>query len=186
MLNILSKKVKRTIVRIQPYMHEVFDEVYSNLEKVAEAGAYGVIIEGMKYKKKKKGLVRIGTDYTYPYELIKQDFLKLKKRAHELGLKIYAGENRIRKLGDSLTCCGIDGLEGFIPNTFNLNHILNGDITKPTKAQEQEGTGNPFRAINPETIKGNIFDAQSFSYNMLSIYKQQKKKIDDVMGVSKK
>lgn len=185
-LSILSKKVKRTIVRIQPYMHEVFDEVYNNLSKVAEAGAYGVIIEGMKYRSKKSGMVKIGADYTYPYELIKQDFLKLKKEAHRLGLKIYAGENRIRSLGDSLTCCGVDGMEGFIPNKFNLNHILNGDVKKPTAKQKEKNTGNCFRAMEASTVKGNIVDKQSFAYNMLDFYKRKKKNINDVMGVSKK
>ena len=186
MLSILSKRVKRTIVRIQPYMHEVYEEVYENLEKIAGAGAYGVIIEGMKYRNKKDGLVKIGSDYSYPYEVIKEDFLKLKKRAHELGLKIYAGENRIRKLGDSLTCCGIDGLEDFIPNTFNLNHLLNGDKTQPTKQQDKPNTGNCFRAMEASTIKGSIIDRQSFSFNMLNFYKKKKKNIDDIMGISKK
>lgn len=186
MLGILSKRVKRTIVRIQPYMHEVFDEVFENLSKIAEAGAYGVIIEGMKYRNKKEGMVRIGSDYTYPYNVIKSDFLKLKAEAHRLGLKIYAGENRIRKLGDSLTCCGIDGLEGFIPNRFNLNHILNGDKAEPTERQKQKGTGTCFKTLEPTTINTRIVASQSFAYTMLELYKKRKKTINDVMGVSKK
>lgn len=185
-LSILSKNVKRTIVRVQPYMHEVFQEVYDNLEKIKKAGAYGVIIEGMKYRGKKTGLVKVGGDFTYPYELIKEDFLKLKQRAHELGLKIYAGENRIRKYGDSLTCCGIDDLDEFKPNIFNLNHLLNNDKTTPTNKQKEKCTGNCFRAMEASTVKGNIVDANSFAYNMLNFYKTKKKNIDEVMGVNKK
>lgn len=186
MLKIVSKRVKRTIVRIQPYMHEVFDEVFANLSKVKEAGAYGVIIEGMKYNKKKEGLVKVGGDWTYPYELIKEDFMKLKAEAHRLGLKIYSGENRTRKLGDNLTCCGIDGLKDFQPNTFNLNHLLNGDKQVPTKQMQEMKTGHCFRALNPSTVKGNEVDKKSFAYNMLDLYKRNKKNIDEVMGTNKK
>ena len=186
MLKILSSNVKRTIVRIQPYMHEVYDEVFNNLKLIKEAGAYGVIIEGMKYRNKKPGMVKVGSDFTYPYNLIKQDFLKLREEAHRLGLKIYAGENRIRIYGDSLTCCVVDGLEGFKPNTFNLNHILNKDKTEPTNKQKEKRTGNCFRAMEASTVKGNIVDEQSFAYNMLNFYKSKKKNIDDIMGISKK
>ena len=35
-----------TIVRIQPYMPEVFHDVMKNIPRIAEAGAYGVIVEG--------------------------------------------------------------------------------------------------------------------------------------------
>lgn len=186
MLEILSKKVKRTIVRVQPYMHEVFDDVYNNLEKFKDAGAYGVIIEGMKFKQKKEGLIKVGGDLCYPYKLILSDFLKLKKRAHELGLKIYAGENRIRKYGDSLTCCGIDGLDDFKPNKFNLNHLLNGDKNiKATEKQKEIGTGDCFCSLVQSTVKGRELRAQSFAYDMLKYYKDNKSKIDKVMGVTK-
>ncbi len=185
MLKVLSGKVKRTIVRVQPYMHEVYEDVYNNLERFKEAGAYGVIIEGMKFKSKKAGLVKVGGDLTYPYKLILSDFVKLKKRAHELGLKIYAGENRIRKYGDSLTCCGIDGLEDFKPNTFNLNHLLNGDTdVKATAKQQEFGTGECFASLVQATVKGRELRAQSFAYDMLKYYKDNKSKIDKAMGVT--
>jgi DNA repair photolyase len=181
----VSKNVKRTIVRVQPYMHEVFKDVYNNLEKFKEAGAHGVIIEGMKFKKTKKGLVKVGGDCTYPYEVIKNDFLQLKKRAHELGLKIYAGENRIRKLGDSLTCCGIDGLDGFIPNKYNLNHMLNGDAQQPTDCMRISGTGTPFRSLVQNTIKGRWYTEHSFEEGMNEYYKTNKKNIHIILGVDK-
>ncbi len=102
MISVLSKKVKRVIVRIQPYMHEVFNDVFENLEKFKNAGAYGVIIEGMKFQKKKPSLIKVGADYTYPYEVIKNDFLKLKEQGHKVGLKVYSGENRTRKFASCL------------------------------------------------------------------------------------
>lgn len=45
----VAPSVKRLIVRIQPYMHEVYGEVYENLEKFKAAGAYGVIVESIEF-----------------------------------------------------------------------------------------------------------------------------------------
>lgn len=183
MLQKVSNNVKRTIVRVQPYMHEVYKDVYNNLERFKKAGAYGVIIEGMKFKKKKNGLVKVGGDITYPYNLILNDFLALKKRAHELGLKIYAGENRIRPYGDSLTCCGIDGLEGFTPNVYNLNHMLNGDIQKPSQAMLEPKTGKPFRSMVQNTIKGKWYQEHSFDESMKQYYENNKRNVEIIFGV---
>lgn len=180
----VAPRVKRLIVRCQPYMHEVFDEVYASFERLKNAGVYGVTVEGMKFTSKRSGLIKLGADFVYPYEIIKGDFLKLKKRAHEIGLKIYAGENRIRQYGDSLTCCGCDGLEGFEPNVFNLNHLLHGDHTKPTKGMQEMGTGYPFRAIPQNTIEGDIYTRQSFAYNMLWFYKGHKTNVHKVLGIT--
>lgn len=166
-------------------MHEVFDDVFNNLQKFKDAGAYGVIIEGMKFRKAKKGMIKIGGDCCYPYNVILNNFNKLKQEAHRIGLKIYAGENRIRKYGDSLTCCGIDGLDGFKGNRYNLNHILNGDLTKPTEKMKQNKTGEPFCSLVQETSKGRRYREQSFAYDMLDYYKENKDKIDVVMGVKK-
>lgn len=186
MVNKVSKRVKRVIVRIQPYMHEVFEDVYNNLEKIKNAGAYGVVVEGMKFQKKKDGLVKIGGDFAYPYDVILSDFMRLKTKAHELGLKIYAGENRLRKFGDSLTCCGIDGLEDFRGNHFNLNHILNGDNAEPTEKMLEKATGNAFRALCADTVRGNKVDSQSFAFNMAEYYKKKKDMVDQILGVTKK
>lgn len=181
----LAPRVKRVIVRVQPYMHEVFDEVFANLEKFKEAGAYGVVIEGMKFSKKVDGLVKVAGDFTYPYNLILSDFLKLQKEAHRLGLRIFAGENRIRKYGDDLTCCGIEGLEGFKANVYNLNHILNGDKQVPDKNMKmlEKGTADCFRSLTQDTPHAQKYKNQSFYYTMLEYYKLRKKSVDNVMGV---
>lgn len=185
-VNKLSKAgVKRIIIRVQPYMHEVFKDIYNNLEVYKEMGAYGVIIEGMKFKKKKKGLIKVAGDYTYPYDLILNDFMRLKKRAHELGLKIYAGENRIRKYGDSLTCCGVDGLEGFTPNHFNLNHLLNEDDVKPTENMKKPKTGGCFRLMYQTTIEGRIATESSFEEMLSKVYREKKKTVEEALGVRK-
>ena len=184
----ISPRVKRVIVRVQPYMHEKYDMIFNNLKKFKDAGAYGVIIEGMKFPKKVAGLVRIGGDYTYDYETILSDFLKLKEEAHKLDLKIYAGENRIRKFGDNLTCCGIEGLEGFKPNRYNLNHILNGDKAVPEKDMKmlETGTSLCFLTLMSNTASLSKIRKQSFYYTMLQYYKEHKNSVDKIMGVKKK
>ena len=181
----VSARVQRTIVRVQPYMHEVFKDVYNNLEKFKEAGAYGVIIEGMKFQKKKNGLEKVGGDYCYPYDLIKHDFLKLKERAHQLGLKIYAGENRIRRLGDSLTCCGIDGLEGFVPNKYNFNHLLNGDKVTPTDNMKQCNTGYCFKSLYQDSLHDKFLNTHSYVDCMAKYYSEKEKTIKGILGVEK-
>lgn len=178
----ISPRVQRVIVRIQPYMHEVFKDVYDNLKIFKDAGAYGVIIEGMKFKKKKKGLVKVGGDFTYDYELIKNDFLLLKERCHQLGLKIYAGENRIRKYGDSLSCCGVDGLDDFIPNKYNINHFFN-DVLKvePSKSQLEIGSASVFKALKQTTSYSNYVNNISFADEMKN-YCKTNASIKEVLG----
>lgn len=166
-------------------MHEVFKDIYNNLETFKEVGAYGFIVEGMKFKKKKKGLVKVGGDFVYPYDTMYNDFIRLKERAHQLGLKIYAGENRLRKYGDSMTCCGIDGLEGFKGNSFNLAHIINGDIVEPTEAQKQIGMANCFAALVQTTVGQRKYGNMSFSQAMLEYYKDRKEYIKQIFGLKK-
>lgn len=185
MVRKVAPRVKRLIIRVQPYMHEVYSDVYDNLEKFKEAGAYGVIIEGMKFKRKKEGLIKIGGDFVYPYDLILKDFTKLSAQAHALGLRIYSGENRLRKFGDSLTCCGCDGLEDFKPNHFNLNHLLNGEKVQPTARMKDKGTACCFTAINQNTAYGNKVRQSSLFREMLDYYSNEKAKINKVMGVVK-
>ena len=122
-LKTVSARVQRTIVRIQPYMPEVFHDVMKNIPRIAEAGAYGVIVEGMKF---------------------------------------YSGENRLRAMGDSMTCCGIDGLPGFRPNEYNLCMLMNGKNPEPTEKMKEVGTGGPFKTLNQSAGSGRKIAKQSF------------------------
>lgn len=147
MLRKVSGNVKRTIVRIQPYMPEVKKDVMANLQRVAEAGAYGVILEGMKFYKKKKGLVKVGGDVCYPKEILKRDFEDIRAEAHRNGMKFYAGENRLRMMGDDGCCCGIDGLEGFKGNDYNVCMMLNGVNPEPREHMKEVGTAGCFVSL---------------------------------------
>lgn len=51
---------KRVIVRMQPYLPQMYLSALKSLKAFADAGAYGVTIEGMKYIKKADGTIRVG------------------------------------------------------------------------------------------------------------------------------
>jgi len=122
----LSGTGKRVIVRLQPYLTSVKNEVINNLKAIREAGVYGITIEGMKRKKKYPGTVRLGGDHVYPKGILRRDFAEIREAAKAVGLKFYCAENRLRDMGDSLCCCGVnDGEEGFETNKANMNHFIN-------------------------------------------------------------
>lgn len=183
----LSQNVKRVNIRVQPYLHECFADVYKNIKRFAESGAYGVIFEGMKFQKKKDGLVKCGADMVYPLEILRKDFISLRKECHNNGLKFYSGENRLRRMGDSLTCCGIDGLDGFVPNVYNLNHLLNGDKTEPTDKMTESGTGASVLHSMLQNAGSYERDKKcSFKDAIMITYADIKKTCDDVFSVGKR
>jgi hypothetical protein len=163
MLRTISPRVKRTIVRIQPFMHEVLQDVLKNLPRVKDAGAHGVVVEGMKFAKAKPGLVRVGGDCVYPIELLRADFEQIKAEAHRCGLVFYSGENRLRNMGDDMTCCGIEGLDGFKPNTYNLCMMINGKNPQPTERMKQVGTADAFKTLNQTAGSGQKISKQSLA-----------------------
>lgn len=151
MIETLSKNVQRVVVRCQPYMPQVKHDILKNsLNDFKNAGAYGVIFEGMKYTGRPKNikyeLQRVGNDLCYNKNMLQEHFELFKTKAHELDMKFFVGENRLRQMGDSLCCCGCDDL--FQVNTFNCNHLLNGDKTKPTESMKVIGTGSISHALD--------------------------------------
>lgn len=158
----LAGKVQRVIVRVQPYMPEVFKDVMANIPRIAAAGAHGIVVEGMKFFKGKPGMVKVGGDHCYPLKVLRRDFEALKAEAHRHGLAFYSGENRLRPMGDSMTCCGTDGLPGFRPNEYNLCMLLNGKNPEPTERMKQVGTGGCFKTLNQSAGSGRRIAKQSF------------------------
>ena len=184
MISVLAENVQRVNVRIQPYMREVRADVLKNISRFAEAGAYGVILEGMKFKKKKAGLVKVAGDFCYPTEDLRSDFKVIKAEAHNCGLVFYSGENRLRTMGDSLSCCGADGIEGFKPNVFNLNHIANGDLTTATPKMKEDGTGaHAFHACYQAAGEFANHKNDSFEKSMLMYLKDHKKIVQETFGL---
>ena len=179
----ISNHCLRTIVRIQPYIPQYKEEIKANLPRLKEAGVYGIIIEGFKTDLARKGMVRLGSEFVYPYETLVKDFLEFKDLAHSLGLRIFAGENRIRELGDSLTCCGTENLEDFKPNEYNLNHILHGHKTEPTERMKEPRTAECFRPCFQDSINGKFVREQSFAYMMGWFYKNKKALVFPTFGM---
>ena len=126
MIRRVSPRVRRVIVRAQPYMVECKAALIDALPRLKDAGAYGITLEGMKFKRKKPGMVRVGGDFAYPEKRLEADYLQIRERCREVGLAFFCAENRLRKLGDSTACCGCGDLPGFRGNAFNCVSIANG------------------------------------------------------------
>lgn len=185
MVRKLSKAAKRVNIRIQPYMTQVYRDVKDNFKRLADAGAHGVILEGMKFAKKKSGLVKVGGDWCYPKAVLEAQFLSLKEEAHKCGLEFYCGENRLRTLGDSMCCCGIDGMEGFKGNSFNLCHIINGKEYEITKAMGTAGTANVFKALIQNEVKCRNLGLHNSSLKefMIKEYNRNKDGFEVMFGI---
>lgn len=179
-------KSKRVLVRCQPYIHDVFNDVFDNIKIFAECGAFGCIFEGMKFGKSKPGLVKRGADYAIPKDVLQLDFSKLKAECHRNGLKFYSGESCLRCMGDSLTCCGIDGLDGFLPNKYNLSHILNGDNVSPTEKMLEVGTAACFQALYQEVGTYQWIAGKSFKQMMEYEYRNHKKYVEEILKGEKR
>ena len=152
----------RVIVRAQPMLPKMEKELTENLKLFKDAGVHGLIIEFMKYKYKAVGTLKVRGDNVYPLETIKPVFDRVKKQANALGIKVYAGENRLRQYGDSLNCCGVGDL--WKTHEANLNHLLWGD--KPEK-KEIYNNKNLWKYNLSSGTKSTLFKnlMQSINYN---------------------
>lgn len=148
MLKAIKDSCERTIARIQPLRLEVLQEVVEiTLPALASSGVHGVIVECLKSRDQYPGLTdKLGSDKVYPYRKVEGALNVIKETAHGLGLAFYSGENRFRSMGDSLNCCGTDGVEGFAPNRCNLNHLFYGGY-HASELQKAKGTADSFAAI---------------------------------------
>ena len=147
MLAIMAPNVKRVVVRIQPYLLSVEKDVIAQLKDYAEMGVYGITIEGMKYKTLQKDTEKVYGDYGFKLDILRRSFERIKNEAHRVGLVFLSGENRLRSMGDSRTCCGCEGLEGFRVNTYNLNSMNCGRRPEPTSGMSESGTAFVFKAL---------------------------------------
>lgn len=132
------KWCKRIIVRCQPYLPTIFDEILENIKLYSEIWVYGIILEWYKHITKKEWFEKLAWDFVIRKDILKYQFTLLKNQCHKYGLKFYCGENRLREMSDDLCCCGIDGLEWFQGNKYNLNHFLYDKKNYvPTEAMKQ-------------------------------------------------
>ncbi len=180
MLDVLSKNSKRLIIRAQPYIPKLKDDIIKLAKKYQDSGVYGITIEGLKTKSKTTGTVKHFGDFVIPYGRIKSDFLAIKKVYNEHGIKVYGAENRLRSLGDSLSCCGIENLPGFIVNTYNLNHLkYDPENAIPSPGMLKKGFGvTPFKSIAQDSVMEKSVRMYSFK-DLMDIYFKSHK---DVIG----
>ncbi len=166
MIERVAPRVKRVIVRVQPYFTEAKADILNNLQAFKSAGAYGITVEGMKFLRKPKNVetVRCGADQVYPIEVLKKDFTEIKNQAHAVGLRFFAAENRLRAMGDDLCCCGVEGLSGFRVNTANLNHFLyDKENFQYTERMNEEYTATCFKAFRQTTLAGHFLRKAQYS-----------------------
>jgi hypothetical protein len=167
-------KYKRVIIRVQPYMLGVYNNILRNIDYFHDAGVYGVVFEGMKYFHKKENTVKLGNDYVYQSELLREHFTVFKQKLHGLGMKFYSGENRLRSIGDDLCCCGIDGL-GWKVNTANLNHYLfDRENYKFTDAMRTSAGNGCFSSINQDTKAKKTLKEHTFE-EIMNLYSRSSK-----------
>jgi len=148
--SIISKH-KRVVIRVQPYFPKFKESIKRSVPIFAKAGVYGCVFESIKYQYKAEGTIKLRGDFVYPSEDLERDFKELRKICHDNGLRFYCGENRLRGMGDSLCCCGIEGL-GWERNTANLNHYLFDRGGKNHTSNEKEGFGLLFQSLTPRHI----------------------------------
>ena len=162
---------KRVIVRVQPYVPDFKQNILRSLSLFAEAGAYGITIEGMKYIKAKAGTIKLGGDHVYPAPMLRKDYAEIKQRCHELGLRFYCAENRLRTMGDDLCCCGIDGL-GWQTNTGNLVHMLydRGGV-RFSKGQRTQDTRVLLHMVKQHSLVGVYGEHTTFEQLMRDMYR---------------
>lgn len=162
----LSGRVRRVIVRAQPYIVDVRDELIRNIPRMKEAGAYGITVEGMKFKKAKPGLVRVRGDYAYPDSLLKNHYERIRVACDEAGLAFFCAENRLRGMGRSTACCGCGDLPGFEGNRFNAVSMMHAPA-KPTEKMSEIGTAQCFRSLHQIAGISKQLDRESFSSQMI-------------------
>lgn len=145
---------KRVIVRVQPYIPDLKLNVLRSLKTFAEAGVYGITIEGMKYIKKMAGTILLGGDHVYPARLLRAHYTDIRNECHRLGMRFFCAENRLRSMGDDLCCCGIEGM-GWQANTGNLVHMLydEGGV-RFTEAQRTQDTQALLHMVKQRSLVG--------------------------------
>ncbi len=151
LLRKLGPRVLRTIVRVQPYRPEVL----AALPRYADAGVFGIVVEGMKWKGRRGAppeVLKVAGDWCYPADVLERDFLRLRSAAHRLGLRFYCAENRLRRLSDHRTCCGVDGLAGFRPNRANLNTLVWGRPIRYRRRMRERGTAYCFKSCAQDPV----------------------------------
>lgn len=150
----VSNKVTRLILRVQPFFAELFEDIMREIPRYADSGAYGVIVEGYSTRMKRKATDMMQWNsrrFDYHESILAPMYKQIRNECHKHGVRFFCGEDRLRFLGDSLTCCGTENLDDFIPNRFNIEHLAHDDSAMPTESMKRNDTFRPFRSIRQST-----------------------------------
>lgn len=165
----VSSHVTRLILRIQPFFAELFDDIMQEIPRYAKSGAYGIIVEGYSTRMKRKSTSMMqwnGRRFDYHESILAPMYKQIRDKCHEYGLRFFSGEDRLRFLGDSLTCCGTEGLPDFVPNKYNIEHLAHDSGIEPTDTMKRNDTFRPFRSIRQSSEWEKIIHDKSFEYLM--------------------
>lgn len=166
---ILSKNVRRLIIRVQPFFTDKYKNILAEIPTYADAGAYGIIVEGYSTRKKQKGLIKDGK-FCFSVDTLAPMYKTIKQECHNNELRFFCGESRLQFLGDDLTCCGTERLDTFKPNTFNIEHLAHDkNEVEPTPAMQEIGTTRPFRSKRQSQAWENYIRDRSFEDMMYEI-----------------
>lgn len=160
MIEKIRPNCRRVIVRMQPYILEAKKDVLNELQTLKDIGVHGVILEGMRFRKRAKGLERRSGDYGYPIERLESDFIKISEKAHDVGLKFYCGEPDLRFMSDDLCCCGVGDL--YRTNKVTTERMWQGLPLEFTEKQKEIGTALCFRALKMNTEWGELCKKSSY------------------------
>ncbi|MBN1253979.1 MAG: hypothetical protein JXA50_01730 [Deltaproteobacteria bacterium] len=171
----MAAAAKRVVVRIQPYIEHFHEEILSNLCRYKNEGVYGVVVEGMKVLKSIPGFVRLGGDFCYPRKVLERRFREIKAVCHDNGLAFLCGENRLRSMGDSLTCCGCEGVEGFVVNKANMNqYLFDKESYVFTPKMKEPGTAYPAKALFQHTVSEKQLRMNTSYYEFMKLVEKDK------------
>jgi len=174
----LAKAVKRLVIRVQPYWPTLRDDVLAAIPQYAKIGVYGIVVEGLKSLRRRFPCTeKVAGDFCLPLKDLHQDFAKIKTACRKAGIQFLAGENRLRWMGDSLCCCGVEGIPGWTLNRTNLNHIYF-DKAKPirfTPAMKEKGKALVFKVLSQEPRHSRtLYKLTSFQEFMMAYARSDK------------
>jgi DNA repair photolyase len=122
MLYPLSRKVRRLIVRCQPYMIDYHNELLKMIKYYKSFGVYGVLVGGMVFATRQHNAnYRVGNGWCYDSGVLYPYLQEIRDACHSNGLVFLTNEMEADVLTDSKTCCGCADL--FDINKSNLNYM---------------------------------------------------------------
>jgi len=162
-----------TVIRMQPFVRGWWKGLSAFVQRVADAGARGVIVEHLKFgagvtnwDRLKAACDELGTPLEYlgrgktegdkslPIKEKVANYLEVASIAHAKGLACFSGDNALRPLGDSPYCCGQE-----LMADFDESWVFAGNLT----AQAWRGRRIMAAACGNDDVPGNALTSCGLS-----------------------